>query len=169
MRYYMRRTSRGQQIVQCHLSNPLPASCLKQPWAWVTPSPFHRTECIRFTDWAYMFAEWDTSTTSSCSANRDKIFWSNLGRGYAGHTRMRSWDYGMIDTTENAKGYSWYTTLKTMKVGKTKLATKLSDSKLASTPTSLVLQLPLGVLMKAEHLHTTVAVEGLFKSRVRIH
>jgi len=56
-----------------------------------------------------------------------------------------------------------------MKVGKTKLATKLSDSKLASTPTSLVLQLPLGVLMKAEHLHTTVAVEGLFKSRVRIH
>ena len=30
----------------------------------VTPSPFHRTKWIRFTDWAYMFAEWNTSTKS---------------------------------------------------------------------------------------------------------
>ena len=43
-------------------SQPLPAPCLKQPWAWVTLSPSPRTEWIRFTDWAYVFADRDTST-----------------------------------------------------------------------------------------------------------
>jgi len=32
--------------------------------------------------------------------------------------------YSMTDITENAKGYSRYTTLKTLQVGKTKLATQ---------------------------------------------
>ena len=35
----------------------------------------------------------DPLMTSSCSVNRDKTFWSNLGRRYAGHPRKRSWDY----------------------------------------------------------------------------
>ena len=77
--------------------------------------------------------------TSSYSINCDKNFLSSLGRGYAGHPRIRSWYYGI---TENAKEYSWHTTAKALKAGKTNLAThKLSDSTLASPPTFLLLQL----------------------------
>jgi len=32
--------------------------------------------------------------TSSYSVNRDKHFWSSLRHG---HSRIRSWDYGMAD------------------------------------------------------------------------
>ena len=86
--------------------------------------------------------KWGPLMTSSYSVNRDKTFWSSLGRGYAGHPRIHSWNYGMTGITENTKGCSWYTTLKTLKAGKTKLEThKLSDSKLASSPTFLVLLL----------------------------
>ena len=54
--------------------------------------------------------------TSSYSANRDNHFWSSVRYG---HSRIRSWDYGITDVAEgeNAKGCSWYTTLKTLKVG----------------------------------------------------
>ena len=72
--------------------------------------------------------------TSSCSANRDNNFWSSLR---CGHSRIRSWDYGITDVAEgeNAKACLWYTTLKTLKVGKTWLATqKLGNSKLALPP-----------------------------------
>jgi len=49
---------------------------------------------------------------STNSTNRDNTpFW-----------RIRSWDYGMTDTTEKAKGYSLYTTLKSLRFEKTKLA-----------------------------------------------
>ena len=59
--------------------------------------------------------------TSSYSANRDKYIWSSLRHG---RRRIHCWDYGMTDITgENAKGCSWCTTLKTLKVGKTRLAT----------------------------------------------
>jgi len=43
--------------------------------------------------------------TSSYSTNRYKTFPSSLGRGYAGHAGIRSWDYVMTDITENTKGY----------------------------------------------------------------
>ena len=46
--------------------------------------------------------------TSSYSANRDKTLWSSLGREYAGHPKVCTWDCGMTDITENAKGYWWY-------------------------------------------------------------
>ena len=62
--------------------------------------------------------------TSSYSANCDKTAWSSLRRGYADHPRIRSWDCGMTNTTENAKEYSSYTTLKTLKIVKAKLATR---------------------------------------------
>ena len=60
--------------------------------------------------------------TSSYSANRDNHFWSSLRYG---HSRIRSWDCDITDVAEgeNAKGCSWCTTLKTLKVGKTRLAT----------------------------------------------
>ena len=63
--------------------------------------------------------------TSSYSANRDKHFWSSLRYR---HRRIRSWDYRMTDIAEgeNANGCSWYTTLKTLKVGKIWLATHKS-------------------------------------------
>jgi len=32
---------------------------------------------------------------ASYSANRDKTFCESLGRGYEGHPRIYSWDYGM--------------------------------------------------------------------------
>jgi len=59
--------------------------------------------------------------TSSYSANRDKHFWSSLGYG---HSRICSLHHRMTDIAEgeNAKGCSWYTTLKRLKVGKTRLA-----------------------------------------------
>ena len=59
--------------------------------------------------------------TSSYSANRDKHFWSSLRYS---HRRICSWDYGMTDIAEgeNAKGCSWYKTLKALKGGKTRLA-----------------------------------------------
>jgi len=59
--------------------------------------------------------------TSSWSANCDQHFWSSPRYG---HRRIRSWDYGMTDIAEgeNAKGCSWYKTLKTLKGGKTRLA-----------------------------------------------
>jgi len=67
--------------------------------------------------------KWGPMMTSSYSANCDKTFWSSLGKGYAGHPLIRSSDYGMFDITENAKGYSWCTALKTRKARKAKLAT----------------------------------------------
>jgi len=39
---------------------------------------------------------------------------------------IRSWDCDMTEITGNAQGNSWYTTLKTLNVGKTKLATRWS-------------------------------------------
>ena len=44
------------------------------------------------------------------------------------HRRIRSWYYGMTEIAEreNAKGCSWYTTLKTLKDGATRLATHKS-------------------------------------------
>ena len=44
------------------------------------------------------------------------------------HPRVCSWDYGITEIAEgeNAKGCSWYTTLKTLKAGKTRLATHKS-------------------------------------------
>jgi len=50
-------------------------------------------------------------------------------QGYV--TETTAWS---TDLTENAQGYSWYTTLKTLKIGKTKLTQELRDGKLASTP-----------------------------------
>ena len=63
--------------------------------------------------------------TSSYSANRDKHFWSSLRYRYR---RICSWDYSMTDIAEgeNAKRCSWYTTLKRLKGGKTRLATHKS-------------------------------------------
>ena len=63
--------------------------------------------------------------TSSYSANRDKHFRSSLRYG---HRRIRSWEYGMTYVAEgkNAKECSWYKSLKTLKVGKTRLATRKS-------------------------------------------
>jgi len=108
--------------------------------------------------------------TSSYSANRGKTFFSGLGRRYAGHPRIRSWDCGRTDIKENTKGYSWSTTLKTLKVGKTKLATqKLSDSMLYRAP-PLVLQLLLVAPLKARHFYITVEIENPFdESRVLTH
>jgi len=52
-----------------------------------------------------------------------------------------AWEYGMTDIIENAKGYSWCTTVKTLTVGKTILATQEGYA-IASDwlPTSLVLR-----------------------------
>jgi len=63
--------------------------------------------------------------TSSYSDNRDNYFWSSLRYD---HPRIFSWDYGMTDIAEeeNSKRCSWYTTLKSLKVGKTGLATHKS-------------------------------------------
>jgi len=65
--------------------------------------------------------------TSSYSVNRDNHFWSSLRYG---QPRIRFWDYGITDIAEgeNVKGCSWYTTLKTLKVGKTRLATHKSQA-----------------------------------------
>jgi len=48
--------------------------------------------------------KWGTLMMSSYSSNRDKTFWSSLGRRYACHPRIRYWDSGMTNITENAKG-----------------------------------------------------------------
>jgi len=63
-RYALLNATQESRAINCSVSPlyPLPASCLKQPRAWVMHSPSHRTEWIRFTDWAHMFAERDTST-----------------------------------------------------------------------------------------------------------
>jgi len=58
--------------------------------------------------------------TSSHSVNRNKTFWSSLGKGYAGHPRIRrpTLNFGMADITENTKGISWCTTSKHWKLGR---------------------------------------------------
>ena len=56
-----------------------------------------------------------------------------------GHPRICSWDHVITEIAEgeNAKGCSWYTTLKTLKVGKTKQHLKVKPIASWHRPTSL--------------------------------
>jgi len=67
----------------------------------------------------------EKGTLMSCHAQPTviEILVPFFRRGYAGHPRICSRDYGMTDIRKKAKGHSWYIILKTLTVGKTMLAT----------------------------------------------
>jgi len=88
--------------------------------------------------------------TSSQSVNREKTFSSSLWWVYAGHTSIRSWDYSMTDITKSVL-MILFKTLKTLKVGKTKLATQRSWA-IASWHHFSSFTVAVGVLLKTEYI-----------------